>query len=220
MEKYIYFVRHGQSEANEAKVFQGADAPLTDLGRRQAGFVADRLRSVNADVILTSPMPRAQQTADIIRERTQCPLESHDVLREYMPPSSFIGQPRDTPEGKDFVEQLRHHMNEPGWHYADEDNYFDLHARAIDALAFFLARPENRLIVVTHVGFMRVLLTAMLTEGAPDPLTAFRLMMFMRPMNTGITVCRHRTDSNGRNNWRLVTWNDHAHLAETDQVEP
>lgn len=40
----ILMVRHGQSEANLAKLFAAhTDVPLTDLGRRQAQAIADYL---------------------------------------------------------------------------------------------------------------------------------------------------------------------------------
>ena len=41
----LYLVRHGQSEGNVKRYFHGqTDYPLTDLGRRQAQEVAEKLR--------------------------------------------------------------------------------------------------------------------------------------------------------------------------------
>ena len=43
----FYFVRHGQSVGNAARVFTGqTDSPLTVLGRQQAAAVADELANV------------------------------------------------------------------------------------------------------------------------------------------------------------------------------
>ncbi len=220
VEKYVYLIRHGQSEQNTLNVFQGASTELTELGRKQASFVADRARGLDAEVILASPMPRARETAQIIADATGLPLEVHDLLREYVPPSSLIGKPLNDPEGERYVREMLIHLHDPGWHFGDEDSYFDLHDRALHTLDFLVKRPETKIIVVSHAGFMRVLVTAMMTEGLPDSMLALRLMRFLKPMNTGITICRYRSHSNRRNKWRLVAWNDHAHLAETEHEEP
>jgi broad specificity phosphatase PhoE len=219
-EKYIYFVRHGQSEANLDPVFQGPDEPLTQHGIEQATFVADRLRTIKAEVIITSPMPRARETAAIIHKATQIPFEVNKLFREYRPPSTLAGKHKDLPEGQIFLRQQREHFADQLWHYSDEDNYHDLHTRAIEVLAHLIERPEHCMIVVSHAGFARVIMTAMITEGSPDPLLAQRLTRFLKPQNTGISLVRYRSDATRRSKWRLLTWNDYAHLADTHLAEP
>jgi broad specificity phosphatase PhoE len=220
MEKFIYFIRHGQSEQNLGDVFQGPDAQLTALGREQAAFVADRTRALDAEVILASPMPRARDTAQLIADATGLPLEVQERFREYNPPSTLIGKERRSPEGQAYITGMLEHMNDQSWRFADEDTYFDLHARAVEALAHLIERPETRIIVVSHAGFMRVILGAMMTEGEPNAVLTRQLMRFLKPENTGITVCRYHSAAVRRNKWRLVAWNDHAHLADTSRVEP
>jgi broad specificity phosphatase PhoE len=64
----MLLVRHGQSEWNAAGRWQGqADPPLTDLGRQQAATAAGRIGSV--DVIVSSDLQRASETAQIISAR-------------------------------------------------------------------------------------------------------------------------------------------------------
>ena len=212
---YLYLVRHGQSEANIGDIFQGPDSPLTELGTRQAVFVAERMRAMHADVILTSPMLRASSTAEKIHEATRVPLEVCQLLREYVPPTRLIGTSHGAEEGSMYIKQMLAHMDDPVWHFADEDNYHDLHARARAFLAFVIQREERRIVGVTHAGFMRVLLTAMMTEGEPHPDLARTFMRFLKPMNTGISIFRYRASATKRNKWRMLAWNDHAHLGET-----
>jgi probable phosphoglycerate mutase len=58
-------VRHGQSTWNEQHRWQGqADPPLSEFGREQAGAAAKAIGDV--DVIVSSPMIRAAETASII----------------------------------------------------------------------------------------------------------------------------------------------------------
>lgn len=219
-EKYIYFVRHGQSAGNLDPIIQGPNDPLIDIGREQARFVGDRLRRIKAEVILTSPMPRARETAAIIHDATKLPVEEQLLFREYTPPTALWGKSKDLPECQLFLRSQRANIADASWHYADEDNYHDLHTRAVEALAHLVARLETNIIVISHAGFIRALLTAMLTEGIPDALTATRFMRFLKPQNTGITLCRYRSDATRRNKWRLLTWNDYAHLADTQLAEP
>lgn len=64
----VLLVRHGQSEWNATGRWQGqADAPLSDLGRRQAEAAAKAVGSV--DAIISSDLARAAVTAEIIADR-------------------------------------------------------------------------------------------------------------------------------------------------------
>jgi broad specificity phosphatase PhoE len=63
----FYIVRHGRSEGNATMTFQGRlDYPLDELGRGQAAAVAAWFSGMEVDVVLTSPLARASETAGII----------------------------------------------------------------------------------------------------------------------------------------------------------
>ena len=67
----IYIIRHGQTEKNRANVLQGrSDIPLNDSGRQQAEEVRDQFikAGIHFDLVYTSPLIRAVQTAAIIAE--------------------------------------------------------------------------------------------------------------------------------------------------------
>jgi broad specificity phosphatase PhoE len=65
----FYFIRHGESEGNRAGIIQGrAPSALTQRGRAQAREAGDWMRSRGLDLILYSPLARAEQTARIIAE--------------------------------------------------------------------------------------------------------------------------------------------------------
>ena len=69
----LYFCRHGQTEANVEKRFQGhsIDTPLTEQGVRQARDIAEIVRADVADFAqldyVSSPLERAQATMELIR---------------------------------------------------------------------------------------------------------------------------------------------------------
>ena len=60
----LYFIRHGESLANQKDVFIGQyDFDLTEKGRKQAEMVADYLKDVKVDAIYSSDLLRAYHTA-------------------------------------------------------------------------------------------------------------------------------------------------------------
>lgn len=66
----IYFLRHGQSQANADGLFAGPtyQAPLTGQGREQARLEGERIKAegIVIDRIIASPIERAKDTAEII----------------------------------------------------------------------------------------------------------------------------------------------------------
>ncbi len=85
----IYFIRHGQSQANADKLFAGQkdDSPLTDEGRYQARLTAQALKDKNIriDTITHSSLCRASETAKIIAEELEYTQELRidDRITEY-----------------------------------------------------------------------------------------------------------------------------------------
>lgn len=79
----ILFVRHGETEANRARLALGrADPPLTDHGRAQAGALAARLADSGAVRVLSSPLARARATADAIAAALGVTVEEEPRLVE------------------------------------------------------------------------------------------------------------------------------------------
>jgi probable phosphoglycerate mutase len=63
------FIRHGQTDWNRDGLLQGSsDIPLNDTGRAQAADALMTLRSLPWDVVVSSPLLRARETAQIIAD--------------------------------------------------------------------------------------------------------------------------------------------------------
>ena len=82
----IYITRHGETFLNTRDCFQGAaDDPstyLTERGKQQAGLLAKRMEDIPLDLILSSPLKRAIDTAEIIRRERDIPLLIENGLLE------------------------------------------------------------------------------------------------------------------------------------------
>jgi probable phosphoglycerate mutase len=67
--KHLYFVRHGLSVMNQLGVFSGrTETPLTPEGIAQCHAAGQQLRSAGIQVIVSSPIKRAYDSASIIAE--------------------------------------------------------------------------------------------------------------------------------------------------------
>jgi broad specificity phosphatase PhoE len=77
-------LRHGETALSAERRFAGrGDIPLTDLGHDQAAATAARLaRRGGIDLILTSPLRRAQQTARAVADAVGVPLSVDEGLVE------------------------------------------------------------------------------------------------------------------------------------------
>src|SRR6185437_1124968 len=79
----LYFCRHGETEANVQKRFQGwtKDTPLTPKGREQSRSVARTLRAAAPDfgtlVYVSSPLPRACKTMEIVLGELGLPKDDY-----------------------------------------------------------------------------------------------------------------------------------------------
>jgi phosphohistidine phosphatase len=64
----VYFLRHGKAEDRLAWTGRDAERPLTAEGREALGREAKRLRALDLalDVVVTSPLVRARETAEIV----------------------------------------------------------------------------------------------------------------------------------------------------------
>ena len=92
--KTIYFIRHGESEGNTGPVRQDGFSSLSDRGREQAAFMAERCSKFPIDILVASTMTRAQQTATIIGEKIGKEVVSSEFFTERRRPSAQTGSQR------------------------------------------------------------------------------------------------------------------------------
>jgi len=81
----LYFVRHGESEANTRRVISNRESPfgLTALGKKQAIILAAKLKDIPITAVYSSPVLRARETADILSQSLHQPYQVTEALCEY-----------------------------------------------------------------------------------------------------------------------------------------
>jgi broad specificity phosphatase PhoE len=79
----LLLVRHGRSVMNAQQRLQGwLDSPLDDVGRVQAQATAHRLRRESPEILYTSTLSRAAETAHIIAQELGIPVVPDERLKE------------------------------------------------------------------------------------------------------------------------------------------
>ena len=79
----IYLIRHGETDYNKSRRIQGqCDIELNNCGRELAKITAQALKDVPFDLVFTSPLKRAKETAEIIVGDRQIPVIEDVRIRE------------------------------------------------------------------------------------------------------------------------------------------
>ena len=78
----LYVVRHGQTIWNLERRVQGiTDIPLTEEGIKNAEELKELVSTLNIDVVISSPLSRARETAKILVD-SKLPINTDDRIKE------------------------------------------------------------------------------------------------------------------------------------------
>lgn len=209
--KKIYFVRHGESEGNIGPIRQTAASSLTQKGIEQASFVAQRASKLPVDILISSTMTRAKETAQVISEKISKSIEYSDMFVERRRPSEVLGKPKNDPIALTAEKEIGENFSKPSWRLSNEENFDDLKNRALQALQYLGNRPEENILVVTHGFFLRIVMACVVFGKDLSGEECERFIRTFHMENTGITVFGY-DDNKNENPWWLWVWNDHAHL--------
>ncbi len=196
----LYFVRHGQSEANVLRVISNRDLPhpLTEVGREQAAQLAQSLTGIGFARIYASPILRARQTAEIVSAALGLPFELTAALRE---PDCGVMEGR-----ADEAAWAEHHRVTEAWLGAHDyearieggESFNDVRARFapwLDRVAAEYAHTPESILVITHGLLIYTMLSitllnadAVLAQWPPIP-------------NTGVIIVERQPGG-----WACVDW--------------
>jgi broad specificity phosphatase PhoE len=216
MEKHVYFVRHGESDSNADGIARGQAAMLSEKGKEQARIVAKRIHKIGVDALVSSPYARTLDTAKAIAQEIGLPIEQSDFFTERRRPSGIIGSSWMTnTETRSILHQVFDGYKDETHRHSDEENFSDLRERANAALNFLANHPKDRICVVTHGIFLRVLLAAVLNGPDFSGLDMQNAIRSVEMDNTAVSHLVLREDHHAsvpQQRWVIKNWNDSAHL--------
>lgn len=143
----FFLVRHGETEWNKIRRIQGvSDIPLNDTGRAQAASLGNILAAHTFDLIVSSPLSRALETATIIAGRLGMPqpLIIPDLIeRNYGEAEGSNGRDLDS-------------RYPPGTEVPGRESREAVTERAIRVLQdLAITHPEADILAVAHGGVIR-----------------------------------------------------------------
>ena len=208
----LFLIRHGESVAQVEQFVSGHDTcrGLSDLGRRQAEALRDRLartKEIQADVVLTSILPRAIETAQIIAPA----IGGGDALQDCDLCEIHAGEA----EGLTWVEFGEKYERGDGWDPNQPaapggESWYGFGERVARALERYTAEHSGKTIVaVVHGGIVEHAVSKYLDLDAAHN----------RPghlINTSITelVYEENQFRAGPPRWVLQRFNDAAHVLD------
>jgi broad specificity phosphatase PhoE len=213
----IYFVRHGESVANLSdrngtKRPEDADR-LSERGWEQARELGRRLQGEGLELIVASPMTRAQETAQGIAEVLELPIETDPDLFEVRQSDAFYAS---SPDFGDTGTLRWMPTADPSFAEPGAESFNDIVGRVRRVMTRLAdVAAERRIVAVSHHGFLHFFLGVTLFGDHFTPAMVPGIYMSGHA-NTGITiferVAKRSMDGVDLPGWVLTTWNDRAHL--------
>lgn len=150
---HFYFARHGQTIWNvENKICGATDIALTELGRKQARELGEKIlaENIKIDEILYSPLCRAADTAKEVSKVTGIPAREEPRLIE-----QNFGKYESTPrDGAEFQLAKREFLN----HYEGGETMFQLAQRIYNLIDDIKREADDKTyLLVAHNGISRVI---------------------------------------------------------------
>lgn len=144
--KHLYFVRHGLSVMNKQGIFSGRnDTPLTQEGKDQCLIAAKSLSGINIDQIITSPMKRTLETAQIIAKEIGYPL------KEIIVSDLFVERSFGPLEGTTYTR--KHNLDKIG----GVEHSSSVLIRAQEGLDLLNSIEKDNILLVSHGAIGRAL---------------------------------------------------------------
>jgi broad specificity phosphatase PhoE len=152
-------IRHAESVWNASGRWQGqADPPLSERGRRQAEAVAADLAGIRFDVLISSDLARALETARIIGRVAGVEPQPDRRLRE-LDVGAWAGLGREEIARRAPERLARFESGDPDVRPGGGETRREIRQRVRRAFADLAARHDGRRVaVVTHLGVIRALL--------------------------------------------------------------
>ncbi len=200
---HFIFLRHGESVGNAESRWQGqSDFPLTEKGRAQARALAERWQKeeMKFDLIISSPLGRARETAEIIASALNLNIEFDPLWLE-----------RDIGEMEGLTAEEVNQRPRPPYITpydpigGDGEGDWALFLRAGQALYVLLRRPIGSYLVVSHGGLLNQLMHA-IVGVAPHVDPSGVRFRFENTAFARVFYFPHQ------HRWVIDALNDHTHL--------
>ena len=143
----LYLVRHGQCDSNVIDRFNIVSEDLNETGIKQVESLRDKIKDINYDIVIASPLKRTMHTAKIVN------VNNKEIITD----ERLVERIHGTLEGVSIDSVNR----EEYWNYysktkfGTEESVFDLCKRIKDFLDELKTKNYNKVLIVAHGGVSR-----------------------------------------------------------------
>lgn len=140
----LYIVRHGEVPHNALKQYNNENEDLNENGIRQANELKEKIKNINYDIIISSPLLRAKHTAQIINVNNKKIL-INDKLKE-RDPGDLSGKPlavTNRDEYWNYNTTIR---------YGTSENIREFFKRIYNFLEYLKKEDYESVLIVAHSG--------------------------------------------------------------------
>jgi broad specificity phosphatase PhoE len=159
----VYLVRHGTTEWNKEEIFRGrVDCKLNETGQAEARALAGYFKDIPVEVIYSSPLSRATETAQVIASAKGLRVLSDPAFLD-MDFGAWQGLPLREVKEK-YSELYRVWRERPqAITFSGGENLAQVRARAWEGLARVVQEnPEKTVLIISHRVVNKVLICAVL----------------------------------------------------------
>jgi uncharacterized phosphatase len=187
----ICIVRHGQTDWNLHGRLQGqTDIPLNETGKKQAEECREFLKGMEWDVVITTSLMRAKETAEIINRDLNLPMIIMDEFKE-----RYFG------DGEGLTREVRNEKY-PEFIFPGMESRDDLDRRIETGLQSVSTKfPDKKILLVSHGAVIHAIIKKFHMEGSQ--LEEFKLF---NGCLTNISL--------KKNIWNVENYNVTEHLME------
>jgi probable phosphoglycerate mutase len=206
----ILLTRHGHTDLSEPDRYLGRRIPasLSERGRLHASALGERLKSVPIDRVISSPLERAHETAQLIVGDRGLEVETDERLIEF-DYGSWEGMTTDEVNAQMPDQYELYDANPAIFRPGGGENGQDAARRAVALIDYLVGwwggEGDRTVLLVGHSSINRVLLAAVTGVPLPD----YRRRFLQDWVN--LTVLRWPDADSGP---LLVTVNDTSHIPE------
>ena len=140
----VYLVRHGQCESNVIGRYNYVNEDINEKGNKQAEDLREKIKDIDYDIVISSPLVRALHTAEIINANN----------KEIITDERLVERKHGSLEGKSVEVTDR----EEYWNYytdvkyGTEERISDLCNRVKEFLDELKTKNYKRVLIVAHSG--------------------------------------------------------------------
>lgn len=197
----LYFIRHGESEANTRHIISNRASPyhLTERGRQQAQQLAERLADVPIDAIFSSPVLRARETAQILSTAFGVHYQVTEGLREY--DCGILEERCDAESWALYSKYYKEWTLHQNWESKPEggENFLDIRNRFLPFIESLKDGGRENILLIGHGGLFQLMLPLILTNVDSDFVRSHMIHHtepIIADLNSEGWVCRQWGDEN------------------------